>query len=143
MAVEFEVMLRAYEDEKPAFDRHAQFRVGDFADAIALSQRMTAEFAKSYHMIASPTPADLSNVMCNELFHLMREDDTSDKRKIAFMAGCVLRLCALPEDAQHYRGLGRHPGAGERLYLTIRRAAAGEGRFGHNCTVSTTPPTDA
>ena len=143
MAVEFEVVLHAFEDDKPSFDRHVQFRVGEFAEAIALSQRMTEEFAHGYHMIENPTPTELSNVMCNELFHLMREDDTSDTRKIVFMAGCVLRLCALPDDAPSYRGLGRHPAAGERVYLTIQRVAAGEGRYGHNCIVSTTPPTDA
>jgi hypothetical protein len=143
MTVQFEVMLRAVEDGVRSYDRHAQFNVGDFAPAIELSQRMVESFARNYHGMANPTPADLTNVLCNELFHLLREDESADKQRIAFIAGSVLRLCALPEDAPSFRGLGRHPTPGETIYLSIFRTSVGGDRFSHTCTVSTKPPSDA
>ncbi len=143
MAVEFEVMMRTVENGAPAYSRHAQFSVGEFAPAIELSQRMVEDAARNFHGIANPTPADLTNVMCNELFHLMRDEDTSDKRRLAFIAGSIVRLCALPEDAPHFRGLGRHPEAGEMLYLSILRQMTGVDRYAHNCVVSTKPPSGA
>jgi hypothetical protein len=143
MTVQFEVVLRAVEDGRRSYDRHAQFDLGDFAPAIDLSQRMGEVFARNYHGIANPTPADLTDVLCNELFHLMREDDSADTRRVAFIAGSILRLCALPEDAPKFRGLGRHPAPGETLYLSIFRKTVGEDRYSHACTVSTTPPLDA
>ncbi|MGQ0676306.1 MAG: hypothetical protein ACT4N4_09530 [Rhodospirillales bacterium] len=143
MAIEFEVMLRTVENGIRAYDRHAQFRLGDFGPAIELSQRMIEDAARNFHGIANPTPADLTNVMCNELFHLMREDERTDQRRTGFIAGMILRLCALPEDAPNFSGLGRHPVAGERLYLSIFRKAVGEDRYAHGCAVSTKPPIDA
>ena len=143
MAFEFEVVLRAVENGTRAYDRHAQFQVGEFAPAIELSQRRVEEFARDFHGIANPTPSEMTNVICNELFHLMRRDETADKQQIAFIAGSILRLCALPEDAPHFSGLGRHPQAGERIYLSIFRKDAGQDRFFHTCTVGTKPPADA
>jgi len=143
MTVRFEVMLRAVEDGQRSYDRHAQFNLGDFAPAIDLSQRMVEVFARNYHGIANPTPAELTDVLCNELFHLMREDESGDNQRIAFIAGSVLRLCALPEDAPHFRGIGRHPAPGEVLYLSIFRKTVGEDRYSHSCIVGTKPPSDA
>lgn len=140
MAVDFEVILHTVENGAPSYDRHAQFHLGEFASAIELSQRLVEDAARNFHGIANPTPADLTNVMCNELFHLMRDEDTSDKRRIAFIAGSIVRLCALPEDAPYFRGLGRHPAAGERVYLSIQRRQTGADRYSHSCSVETTPP---
>lgn len=143
MTVEFEVMLQTVENGAPAYSRHAQFRLGEFAPAIELSQRMVEDAARNFHGIANPTPSDLTNVMCNELFHLMRNEDTTDKRRLAFIVGSIVRLCALPEDAPHFRGLGRHPIAGELLYLSIQRRQTGVDRYSHNCSVDTKPPATA
>lgn len=140
MAMEFEVMLQTVENGAPAYNRHVQFRLGEFAPAIELSQKIVEDAARNFHGIANPTPNDLTNVMCNELFHLLRDEDASDKRRMAFIAGSIVRLCALPDDAPHFRGLGRHPSAGERLYLSIQRQQTGPDRYSHNCSVATTPP---
>jgi hypothetical protein len=139
MAIEFEVLLHAVENGAPAYDRRVQFRLDDFAPAIELSQRLVESAARGFHGIANPTPTDLANVMCGELFHLLREEDTSDKRRIAFIAGSLIRLCALPEDALHFRGLGRHPAPGETLRLSLMRQALGDDRYSHSCSIEAAP----
>jgi hypothetical protein len=117
----FEVQIRAFEDGGHAYDQQVRFELGDTALPIDTSQRLTDSFARGYHGIKDPTPTDINNVMCNELFHLLRKQGGADEQRTLFISGCLLRLCAQPETAEHFRGLGRHPSDNERLLLTLNR----------------------
>jgi hypothetical protein len=121
MGIRFDVQVRAFEDGKHAYDQQVSFQLNDVAEPIAASQRMVEEFARGYHGLKDPTPADINNVMCNELFHLLGRQASSDERGTLFISGSLLRLCAMPEQAQSFSGLGRHPRDGERVMLTIHR----------------------
>ncbi|MCK6452106.1 MAG: hypothetical protein L6R19_14835 [Alphaproteobacteria bacterium] len=127
----FEVQIRAFEDGGHAFDQSVRFELGDTAVPIDTSQRLTDQFARGYHGIKDPTPGDINNVMCNELFHLLRQQAQPDEQRTLFISGCLLRLCAQPEDGEQFRGLGRHPQDDERLLLTIRRENLPGGRARH------------
>ncbi len=140
MTIDFDVLLRVAENGAHAYERHAQFHLEEPGPVIELSQRIVEDAARGFHGIADPTPSDLTNVMCNELFHLMRDEDATDKRRNAFIVGSIIRLCALPDDAPQFRGLGRHPANGDRLYMSIERRALGNDRYAHSCTIETTPP---
>ncbi len=136
MSTRFEVQIRAFEDGQHAFDQQVGFDLPDFAEPIAASRRMVEEFARGYHGIKSPTPADINNVTANELFHLVRRAaGASDQRMVLFISGSLLRLCALPEDAPNFAGIGRHPTNGEKLLLTIHRENIAGGKARHNATI--------
>lgn len=136
MSARFDVQVRAFEDGQHAYDQQVGFDLPDFAEPIAASRRMVEEFARGYHGIKSPTPADLNNVTTNELFHLIRRaEGTSDQRMVLFIAGSLLRLCALPENAPGFAGIGRHPNAGEKLLLTIHRENQPGGKARHSATM--------
>lgn len=127
----FEVQIRAFEDGGHAYDQSVRFELGDTAVPIDTSQRLTDQFARGYHGIERPTPGDINNVMCNELFHLLRQQAKPDEQRTLFISGCLLRLCAQPEDDEQFRGLGRHPHDNERLLLTIQRENLSGGRARH------------
>ena len=145
--MQFEVQIRTFEDGGHVYDQQVRFELGDTALPIDTSQRLTDGFARGYHGLKDPTPADLNNVMCNELFHLLRQQATPDEQRTLFISGCLLRLCAQPEDAENFRGLGRHPVDSERLLLTIRRQNLPDGRARHSSVVvplePEPPPLDA
>lgn len=136
MGIRFDIQVRAFEDGQHAFDQQVGFELNDFAEPIAASQRMVEEFARGYHGIKNPSPVDLNNVMCNELFHLIRRAaGATDQRLILFVSGSLLRLCAQPEGQAAFSGLGRHPTQGERLMLTLQRRNTGEGKAQHNASI--------
>jgi hypothetical protein len=135
--MQFEVQVRAFEDGRHAYDQNVRFQLNDVVEPIAASQRMVEEFARGYHAIKDPTPADINNVMCNELFHLLRRAGPADERRTLFVSGSILRLCALPEQAQAFSGLGRHPRDGERVMLTIQRENLPDDRARHTAAVVT------
>lgn len=135
MSVRFEVQIRAFEDGGHVYDQNVRFELNDTAQPIDTSQRLTDQFARGYHGIKDPTPGDINNVMCNELFHLLRKQGAADERRTLFISGCLLRLCAQPETAEHFRGLGRHPADNERLLLTIRRENMPGGRARHGAVM--------
>ena len=143
MTIRFEVQVRAFEDGQHAYDQQVGFQLPDVAEPIAASRRMVEEFARGYHGLKSPTPSDLNNVTCNELFHLLRRaSGASDQRMTLFVSGSLLRLCALPDTAEAFAGLGRHPNDGERLLLTLQRKNLAGGRAQHNASlVSLDAPT--
>ena len=143
MSIRFEVQVRAFEEGQHAYDQEVRFELVDVAEPIAASQRMVDQFARNYHGIKDPTPTDVCNVTCNELFHLLRKQAAGDDRRTMFVAGSILRLCALPEDAPAFAGLGRHPSNGERLLLTIRRAQTGPDQFTHNSSITPVPKAQA
>ena len=135
MGIRFDVQVRAFEDGKHSFDQQVSFQLNDLAEPIAASQRMVEEFARGYHGLKDPTPADINNVMCNELFHLLGRQGAADERRALFVSGSLLRLCAMPEQAQAFSGLGRHPLLPRRRPepATVRGpepAARGQGRGG-------------
>jgi hypothetical protein len=136
MSIRFEVQVRAFEDGQHAYDQKVGFQLPDVAEPIAASRRMVEEFARGYHGLKSPTPADLNNVTCNELFHLLRRAaGATDQRMTLFVSGSLLRLCALPDTAEAFAGLGRHPNDGERLMLTLQRMNTTGGRAQHNASL--------
>lgn len=135
MSIRFQVQVRAFEDGQHAYDQQVGFDLPELAEPIAASRRMVEEFARGYHKLKDPTPADLNNVTANELFHLLRQPATPDQRRTLFVAGSLVRLCALPEDAPRFAGLGRHPASGDRLLLTIHRENMPEGKARHGATI--------
>jgi hypothetical protein len=135
MGIRFDVQVRAFEDGKHSFDQQVSFQLNDLAEPIAASQRMVEEFARGYHGLKDPTPADINNVMCNELFHLLGRQGAADERRALFVSGSLLRLCAMPEQALAFSGLGRHPRDGERVMLTINRENLANGKARHAASV--------
>ncbi|MCC7048976.1 MAG: hypothetical protein IT562_19835 [Alphaproteobacteria bacterium] len=135
MSIRFDVQVRVFEDGRHSYDQQVHFQLNDVVEPIAASQRMVEEFARGYHGMKDPTPADLTNVTCNELFHLLRDTGQSDERRTLFVSGSLLRLCALPEQAQSFSGLGRHPHEGERVLLTIQRENLPNERARHSASV--------
>ncbi|MCC6469171.1 MAG: hypothetical protein IT563_12700 [Alphaproteobacteria bacterium] len=135
MSIRFDVQVRVFEDGRHAYDQQVRFQLNDVIEPIAASQRMVEEFARGYHGMKDPTPGDLSNVTCNELFHLLRDSAPGDERRTLFVSGSLLRLCALPEQAQFFSGLGRHPRDGERVLLTIQRENLANERARHSASV--------
>lgn len=136
MPIRFEVQVRAFEDGAHAYDQNVSFQLNDTTEPIAASQRMVEEFARGYHALKDPTPADINNVTCNELFHLLRRQPAApDERRTLFVSGSLLRLCALPEQGQSFAGLGRHPRDGERVMLTIQRENLPDKKARHAASV--------
>ncbi len=133
----FDVQVRAFENGRHAYDQNVSFQLNDLVEPIAASQRMVEEFARGYHGIKDPTPADINNVMCNELFHLLRREGPADERRTLFVSGSLLRLCAMPEQAEFFNGLGRHPRDGERVMLTLHRENLPNDRARHSATIVT------
>ena len=144
MTIQFEVHVRAFEDGKLAYEQQVGFALADAAQPMAASKRMVEEFARGYHGLRNPSPGELTNVMCNELFHLLREQAKPDERRTLFVSGSLLRLCELAPDAQGFAGLGRLPNPGERVLATIQRETLPGGKARHAATVVSTevPPAD-
>lgn len=136
MSTQFSLHVRAFEDGKLAYEQQMRLTMDDTAEPMAASKRMVEEFTRGYHGIKKPTPWDLTNVMCNELYHLLRQPVSTDERRTLFVSGSVLQLCALPLEAKSFLGMGRMPGDGERLMLTIHRKNLGEDKVRHTATVA-------